>query len=617
MLSGRFLHQARRLSTIARRKIEDGPSLKDFMKVSGSGSANDVQDLPEIGPFMKSHLELEDQRRSTQNLTKGSVHIQTWGCQQNIGDTEILARILQDNGYSRSDTPEEASVILLNTCAIRENAENKVFERLKQLKKMRKQGGKETQPTIGVLGCMAERLKSKLLEPIDGPGVDLVVGPDAYRDVPRLIQNIQRGDSLTGMNVQLSLDETYADITPLREGGSQHTAFLSIQRGCNNMCSFCIVPHTRGRERSRAVNSIVDEVKYLAEAGYKELTLLGQNVNSYHDAEGESSEKWVQIASKNGAHYRTAEGFNNLFKLREGEGIRFAELLDRVSEAAPEMRFRFTSAHPKDFPEDLLHLVKERHNICKQLHLPAQSGSTKVLAAMRRGYTREAYLNLAELARAVIPGVAISSDFIAGFCGETDEDHADTLSLLEIVKYEQAFLFAYSLRERTHAAYHLKDDVPYEVKNARLQELIRVFRAGSKERCEALVGSIQCVLVEGPGKRNSPAAPEWTGRTDSNIRTSIRPKKVDFTHERDSALNQPDLENLDIRLPSLTQFYNNSQVAEYSPLSAGQFVVVYVVGSGNTTLHAVPLAHTSLQEFANFEPIFDEIKARMRLSIDS
>jgi len=357
---------------------------------------------------------------------------------------------------------------------------------------------------------MAERLKEKLL---DEDSVDFVVGPDSYRDIPRLIGSV----TSTGQkeaNTQLSLEETYADIAPVRETDNC-SAFVSIMRGCNNMCSYCIVPFTRGRERSRDMNTIMNEVGQLVHQGVKEICLLGQNVNGFHDTSDASALQYPTST------YQAADGFNNLFRSRSrnAPGARFAELLATVSDVSPELRIRFTSPHPKDFPLEVLQEIANRPNLCKSLHMPAQSGSTTVLQRMRRGYSREAYLELVARAREMIPGVTISTDMITGFCGETEEEHADTLSLMEEVAFDQAFMFAYSLRDKTHASHKMEDDVPLAVKNRRLQEVIDVYRRKLKEKNSTVeTGRSRLVLVEGPATRSTAEAPMWTGRTDGNKR---------------------------------------------------------------------------------------------------
>ncbi|NXG48510.1 CK5P1 protein, partial [Psilopogon haemacephalus] len=357
--------------------------------------------------------------------------------------------------------------------------------------------------SLGV-GCMAERLKEEILQ--KEKLVDIVAGPDAYRDLPRLLALAESGQQAA--NVLLSLDETYADVLPVQTTAGGTTAFVSIMRGCDNLCSYCIVPFTRGRERSRPLASILQEVRMLSEQGVKEVTLLGQNVNSYRDL----SEVQFQAAAAPGL----SRGFSSTCRVRAG-GLRFAQLLEQVSRVDPELRIRFTSPHPKDFPDEasVLQLIRERHNICKQLHLPAQSGSSRVLEAMRRGYTREAYLELVQHVRDCIPGVCLSSDFIAGFCGETEEDHQQSLSLLREVRYNTGFLFAYSMRQKTKAFHRLQDDVPASVKQRRLQELITAFREEAARANQAMVGQEQVVLVEGPSKRS---ASELCGRNDGNIK---------------------------------------------------------------------------------------------------
>ncbi|CAN2391654.1 N6-isopentenyladenosine methylthiotransferase activity [Pristimantis euphronides] len=355
---------------------------------------------------------------------------------------------------------------------------------------------------IGILGCMAERLKEEILQ--REKLVDILAGPDAYRDLPRLLSVAETGQQAA--NVLLSLDETYADVMPVQTSSNSISSFVSIMRGCNNMCTYCIVPFTRGRERSRPVHSILEEVRILSSQGVKEVTLLGQNVNSYCDT------STIQFPSTDTSPL--SRGFSTVYKPRQG-GLRFVDLLDQVSRIDPEMRIRFTSPHPKDFPDEVLHLIQERHNICKQIHVPAQSGSNQVLENMRRGYTREAYIDLVQNIRAHIPGVSLSSDFITGFCQETEEDHQQTLSLLRDVSYNTAFLFAYSMRKKTKAFHRLNDDVSPEVKKSRLDELIAVFREEAEKVNQKAVGSTQLVLVEGFSKR-SPS--DLCGRNDGNTK---------------------------------------------------------------------------------------------------
>ncbi len=372
------------------------------------------------------------------------------------------------------DEPEEADVIFVNTCSIRENAENRVWNRLHQFKSMQEEIGRTI--TVGVLGCMAERIRDKMLE--KDQLVDLVVGPDAYRDLPKLLQEVDSGQK--AVNVQLSLEETYADIKPVRTSTNGISAFVTIMRGCDNMCSFCVVPFTRGRERSRPVTSIREELNQLRDQGYKEVTLLGQNVNSYYDEDSNTS---------------------------------FAELMYEASQVDPEMRIRFSTSHPKDFPEELLHVINEQPNICEYIHIPAQSGNSDVLERMRRPYTREQYLELIEKMRTIIPGVSLSTDIIAGFCDETEEEHEDTMSLMRRVRYDMAFMFAYSERERTLAQRKYEDNVPEEVKKRRLNEIISQQMSIQEELNKEEVGRRHLMLVEGPSKKSDK---QLCGRTDTN-----------------------------------------------------------------------------------------------------
>ncbi|KAK6479473.1 CDK5 regulatory subunit-associated protein 1 isoform X2 [Huso huso] len=478
-------------------KLAAGPSFRDFVKnvAAGEKGAPDLQEeVEETHPYLPEDSQIGTGRK---------VYFETYGCQMNVNDTEIAWSILQKKSYLRTSDLAQADVILLVTCSVREKAEQTIWNRLQQLTALKRRRPRSQTPLkIGILGCMAERLKKQLLE--REKLVDVLAGPDAYRDLPRLLSVSESGHQ--AINVLLSLEETYDDVMPVQLHPQSRAAFVSIMRGCDNMCSYCIVPFTRGRERSRPLASILQEVRMLSDQGVKEVTLLGQNVNSYRD----TSE--VQFCSSEPTHM--SRGFSSLYKDRKG-GLRFSELLERVSRIDPDMRVRFTSPHPKDFPDEVLQLIQERHNICKQIHLPAQSGSTRILQAMRRGYTREAYLELVDHIRSVIPEVSLSSDFIAGFCGETEEDHLQTVSLLREVRYNVGFLFAYSMRKKTHAYHRLQDDVPGEVKQRRLEELIRVFREEAASLNLGLVGSTQLVLVEGVSKRS---AAELSGRNDSNVK---------------------------------------------------------------------------------------------------
>lgn len=389
----------------------------------------------------------------------------------NFADSEIVNSILIEDGMTVASNPDSADVILVNTCSIRENAETKVWNRLKELRSIKKTN---SNLTVGVLGCMAERIKDRIIE--EEHLVDIVVGPDAYRDIPRLLAEVE--DGRKAVNVLLSLEETYADIAPVRTTGNGVSSFVSIMRGCDNMCSFCVVPFTRGRERSRPMESILREIRQLSDQGYKEVTLLGQNVNSYKDGENT-----------------------------------FTALMDAASLINPEIRFRFSSPHPKDFPNDLLHLIAERPNLCSYIHIPAQAGSDSMLERMRRPYTRAQYLALTRNMREIIPGVSLSTDIIAGFCGETEDEHQGTMTLMKEVGYDLAYMFAYSERERTLAHRKFEDDVPEETKKRRLSEIITQQMNIQKERNLKEIGTRHLVLVEGTSKKSEE---QVSGRTDTN-----------------------------------------------------------------------------------------------------
>ena len=398
-------------------------------------------------------------------------YIETYGCQMNFADTEVVNSILMEDGMNPVQTPEEADVIFVNTCSIRENAETRVWNRLKEFRAIKKE---KKNLTVGVMGCMAERVKDKIIE--QEKLVDIVVGPDAYRDIPNLLAEVD--DGRKAVNVLLSLEETYADITPVRTSDNGLSAFVSIMRGCDNMCAFCVVPFTRGRERSRPKESILREIQHLSDQGYKEVTLLGQNVNSY-----------------------------------QYEDIDFTQLMDEASKVDPEMRFRFSSPHPKDFPEPLLHLIAERPNLCNYIHIPAQAGSDSMLERMRRPYTREQYLKLTERMREIIPGVSLSTDIIAGFCGETEEEHKATMSLMANVEYDLAYMFAYSERDRTLAQRKYEDDVPEKVKKRRLTEIIEQQMNIQEKNNKEEIGNIHLVLAEGTSKKSDE---QLSGRSDTN-----------------------------------------------------------------------------------------------------
>lgn len=407
-------------------------------------------------------------------MDQRNFYIETYGCAMNFSDTEIVNSILMEEGMEPVQEPEKADIIFVNTCSIRENAETRVWNRLKEFRSLKRQ---KSHLTVGVLGCMAERIRDKIIEK-EGL-VDMVVGPDAYRDIPKLLAEVNDGHN--AVNVLLSLEETYADIKPVRTNDNGVSAFVTIMRGCDNMCAFCVVPFTRGRERSRPAQSILNELKSLSEQGYKEVTLLGQNVNSYDD--GENS---------------------------------FGDLMYKASQVDPEMRFRFSSPHPKDFPEELLQIINEQPNLCNYIHIPAQSGNNSVLERMRRPYTREQYFELIEKMREIIPGVTLSTDIITGFCDETEEEHQDTLSLMANVKYDLAYMFAYSERGRTLAQRKYEDNVPEEVKKRRLSEIITQQMNIQEELNKQEIGRRHLVLIEGTSKRSDE---QLCGRTDTNKMT--------------------------------------------------------------------------------------------------
>jgi tRNA-2-methylthio-N6-dimethylallyladenosine synthase len=398
----------------------------------------------------------------------------------NFNDSEIVASILHESGFGATRNFEEADLILLNTCSIREKAEQTVRTRLTEFRKLKKAN---PGMLVGVLGCMAERLKAKFLE--EEKLVDMVVGPDAYRSLPGLVEEASGGQR--SINVLLSREETYADINPVRLDSNGVTAFVSIMRGCNNMCAFCVVPFTRGRERSRDAYSVVAEAQDLFDRGYREVTLLGQNVDSYH---------WTG----NGA-----DGVE--------ETVTFGQLMERVALISPLLRVRFSTSHPKDITDDVLHTMAKYENICKYIHLPVQSGNTRILQLMNRTYTREWYIKKVDRIREIMPDCALSTDVITGFCTETEEDHQDTMSMMEYCKYELAYMFAYSERPGTLAARRFADDVPEEVKKRRLAEIVAIHRLHSKEGMEKEVGNIRKVLIEGTSKRSEN---DLFGRTDQN-----------------------------------------------------------------------------------------------------
>lgn len=416
-------------------------------------------------------------------------YIESYGCAMNFADSEVVASILSGSGYDATKDYNEADLVLVNTCSIRDKAEQTVRNRIDNLKVVKK---RNKGALIGVLGCMAERLKDKFLE--EEQLVDLVVGPDAYRSLPSLIEEAETGQK--GVNVLLSRDETYADISPVRLSSNGVTAFVSITRGCDNMCSFCVVPHTRGRERSRHPDSILREVQDLYNKGYKEVTLLGQNVDSYRWSEDE------KIRGK------------KLIELRDTDEVfNFANLLEATAQIAPDLRVRFSTSHPKDMHDNVLHVIAKYKNICNNVHLPVQSGNSEVLERMNRTYTREWYMNRIEAIKRIIPGAGISTDIITGFCGETEEQHQDTISLMEEVKYNLAYMYFYSERPGTLAAKRYEDDIPEEVKKRRLAEVIKLQKQHSLAHNQNEIGNVVEVLVEKFSKKSDD---DLAGRDDRN-----------------------------------------------------------------------------------------------------
>jgi len=412
------------------------------------------------------------------------LYLESYGCQMNFSDSEIVASILSESGFGTTKNSEEADVILLNTCSIREKAEQTVRNRLNAFRKQKKEN---PSLVVGVLGCMAERMKKTLLD--EEKLVDLVVGPDAYRDLPNLISEVDSGQK--AVNVLLSREETYADVNPVRLGSNGITAFISIMRGCDNMCSFCVVPFTRGRERSRNPLSIVAEAKELFNSGYREVTLLGQNVDSY---------RW------------------NLNKKGEVEDenqptVNFAQLMEMVAKVDSKLRIRFSTSHPKDMTNDVLHVMAKYSNICEYIHLPVQSGNSEVLEKMNRGYTRDWYLERIEAIKTILPNAAISTDIICGFCSETEDQHNDTLSLMKMIKYDFAYHFFYSERPKTLAERKYEDDIPVDVKKRRLREVTEIQRAHSLMHNQKYIGKVQEILIEGPSRKSDA---QFCGRNSQN-----------------------------------------------------------------------------------------------------
>lgn len=428
------------------------------------------------------------QDRYKRNIRK--LYIESYGCQMNFSDSEIVTSLLKEDGFEPTNNFEEADLLFINTCSIREKAEKNVKNSLKIFNILKK---KKPKMIIGMLGCMAERLKLKLLE--EEKLVDLIVGPDSYRDIPHLIKLVESKNAIN-VTFSNSKEETYADIKPVRANSANGvTAFISITRGCDNMCSFCIVPYSRGRERSRDPKSIIEECEELWKKSYQEITLLGQNVDSYI---------WDGGVKKY---------FHKASNLKKYTSINFAKLLEFIAKAVPAMRIRFSTSNPCDMSEEVLETIYRNTNICQHIHLPVQSGSTRVLQRMNRKYTRVEYLSLIRMIRTILPDCSISHDIITGFCGERDQDHNDTLSLMEYVKYDFGYMFAYSSRTGTFAEKNLKDDVPEKIKKRRLSEIIDLQRKHSFERIQRHVGKVQEVLIEGESKKSKF---HWYGRNSQS-----------------------------------------------------------------------------------------------------
>ena len=436
-------------------------------------------------PHSKALLSVDNQRV----INNKKVFIESYGCQMNMNDSEIVAAILDNEGYNTTQILEEADLVLVNTCSIREKAETTVRKRLQKYNAVKKEN---KNMKVGVLGCMAERLKEKFLE--EEKIVDLVVGPDAYKDLPNLLQEVHEGRD--AVNVILSKEETYGDISPVRLNSNGVTAFVSITRGCDNMCTFCVVPFTRGRERSRDPKSILEEIQSMVDQNFKEITLLGQNVDSF---------LWFGGGLK--------KDFKKASEMAQATAVDFAQLLDLCATKFPKTRFRFSTSNPQDMSLNVIHTMAKHTNICKYIHLPVQSGSNAMLKAMNRQHTREEYMELVDNIYKIIPEMSLSQDMIVGFCGETEQDHKDTLELMEYVKYDFGFMFAYSERPGTLAGNKMDDDIPNSIKKRRLQEVINLQQEHALYRTQQHLGKTEEVLIEGTSKKNPN---EWKGRNTQN-----------------------------------------------------------------------------------------------------
>jgi tRNA-2-methylthio-N6-dimethylallyladenosine synthase len=450
------------------------------------------------------------------NAYKKHFYIESYGCAMNFADSEVVASILHDSGFGPTKNAEEADVIFINTCSIRDKAEQTVRKRLQQFRGIKRQ---RPNLVVGVLGCMAERLKAAFLE--EEKLVDIVVGPDAYRTLPGLLEEAESGQK--GVNVLLSRDETYADIAPVRLNSNGVTAFVSIMRGCNNMCSFCVVPFTRGRERSRDAASIIKECTDLFNQGYREVTLLGQNVDSYYQAPSGTSFIPLPGNPQGGGNGEDASEDKSISDLQSAKvsplggdlegAVTFALLLEKVALINPLLRVRFSTSHPKDITDDVLHTIAKYENICNYIHLPVQSGSSRILQLMNRTYSREWYIAKVNRIKEIIPDCGLSTDMITGFCTETEEEHQESLSLMEYCKYDLAYMYFYSERPGTLAARRFADDIPEAIKKRRLQEMIDLHRIQSLQSMQREVGKTRKVLIEGTSKKNDT---DFYGRTDQN-----------------------------------------------------------------------------------------------------
>jgi tRNA-2-methylthio-N6-dimethylallyladenosine synthase len=470
---------------------ENTNTLKPNTKGNIDSSQNQVSphNSPPKNPYDFNGELIDNQQVKSENSSNRKLLIESYGCAMNFSDSEIVASILSKEGYNTTQALDEADLILINTCSIRDKAEQTVRNRLKAFNSQKK---KNKKLKVGVLGCMAERLKQQLLE--EEKIVDMVVGPDAYKDIPNLLQEVDAGNN--AVNVILSKEETYGDISPVRLSTNGVTAFVSITRGCDNMCTFCVVPFTRGRERSRDPESILNEIAELREKGYKEVTLLGQNVDSY---------LWYGGGLK--------KDFKKASELQKATAVDFAMLLDKVATAFPKMRFRFSTSNPQDMHRSVIETMAAHENICNHIHLPVQSGSDRILKAMNRQHSVEEYKKLVDTIFELIPECAISQDIISGFPTETEEDHLDTISLMEYVKYDFGYMYAYSERPGTYAGKNLEDDVPLETKKRRLAEIIEVQQKHSAMRTAQHVGKKQVVLVEGTSKKSEN---DFMGRNNYN-----------------------------------------------------------------------------------------------------